>query len=662
MMSQYKVFAAIVVLLLAAGCRQRPPIAPVSIGQQPGPAESNAAVEGSQSAAKTAETNEPAKAEPSQPKAEESKASGTPTEDAKSAADSASAAKPASDATQLAAATTLTDPKQSSVDKDVAPSTAVDQPADANVEPHERIVLLAPGGPIVIDVMLHFQGQNFDSALAHLADEAFRIADQEGDGKTTWEDLANNPRFRSGEFGNLVADTDEERKQLIRIYDVDNDGFVDREELPRFLTRNAGGGKSFSLRSSNEFRSSNRRRSPTRLLIDADRDGAITAEEMEAAPLKLLNRDTDDDEIVLLAELKDTTNDMMMPQTAMMSNRRRVTEPDTAVWLTDKSVDVNKRWGMVQFQLQELYSFGEPIAATDWPMTPELFRAIDTDSNGSVAKGEIAKLLDVPPHLVLDVSFDSADEEASGPRLKLLQVASELSALKPTVRELPSRISIQLPRIEVELFVNQDATLTNVAQSVKAQFTALDRNQNGYLEKDEVPEQIPGFEFSFEILDDDGDGKVYEQDVVKYVQQRSLVTRAQIRARAADQEDALLTALDTDGDGRLNTREIRLSPTKLKSLDHNGDGQLQSDEIPGSMVVGFVRGNAQQDGQLFSAPATVVQQADQSIPRWFRGMDGNADGKLSPREFFGTTARFQQLDADADGYISVEEAQSLDQG
>jgi Ca2+-binding EF-hand superfamily protein len=533
--------------------------------------------------------------------------------------------------------------------------------ATAEVKPDERFLVLTPGGPVIVDLIIQLQGSGYENALASLVEQAFKVADEDGDGKATWKDVGENPKFRSGQFGNLVADTDEERQQLVRMYDTDRDGLVDRDELPRFLTRNFNGARSFTLRSSNEYRTSNRSRSHTRILLDKNHDGAITAEEMDAAPGMLLNRDADDDEVVGLAEIKNSIDDMAAPA-MMMSTRRRTNEPDTAIWLTNPSIDLAKRWGVVQFLLQELYSYGEAISESDWPLTADLYRQLDANSDGSLQRTELNKLLDVPAHLFVEVQFDGKSEKERGPRIKLRQLSSELAVWKPSVKELPTRLSLQLPDVELEFFVNEDASLSNVEQAAKAQFMALDRDKNGYLEKTEVPEQTPGMDATFESFDADSDGKVYEPEIVAYLDQRNAVVRAQVRARVADQEDALFTALDTDGDGRLNTREIRKSPERLREIDRNSDGRLQSHEIPGSMVVGFVRGNAQQDAQLFSAPASVAATVDASVPRWYRGMDANSDGEISRREFFGDQVQFDRIDTDHDGFILPQEAQKSVEG
>ena len=43
-------------------------------------------------------------------------------------------------------------------------------------------------------------------------------------------------------------------------------------------------------------------------------------------------------------------------------------------------------------------------------------------------------------------------------------------------------------------------------------------------------------------------------------------------------------------------------------------------------------------------------------PAWFRAMDRNGDGVISPREFLGPPEVFRKLDLNGDGVISPEEA------
>jgi hypothetical protein len=47
-------------------------------------------------------------------------------------------------------------------------------------------------------------------------------------------------------------------------------------------------------------------------------------------------------------------------------------------------------------------------------------------------------------------------------------------------------------------------------------------------------------------------------------------------------------------------------------------------------------------------------------PEWFRRMDRNQDGDVSPREFLGTSTQFTTLDSDQDGLMSAAEADAAE--
>jgi hypothetical protein len=125
-----------------------------------------------------------------------------------------------------------------------------------------------------------------------------------------------------------------------------------------------------------------------------------------------------------------------------------------------------------------------------------------------------------------------------------------------------------------------------------------------------------------------------------------------------DRGSSLFEFLDADHDRRLSRRELmtawdRLTPwakTNADSFDLNdlprqyqiifSHGQLRSpDEDPGS-------------GQVIRAANRL------SGPLWFRKMDRNADGDVSPQEFLGTPEQFRLIDKDGDGLIDLKEAEA----
>ncbi|MCA9209014.1 MAG: hypothetical protein KDA55_11685, partial [Planctomycetales bacterium] len=211
---------------------------------------------------------------------------------------------------------------------------------------------LLPDGPLVIDLRMTIDGQSHVVVFDRLVDEVAALADTDGDGRATWAEVIDSPRFKYGQLGNIAVNTPNERQQVLQLYDIDNDGLFDRNEIPRFLTRNAGGSRPFSLTSSNEYRRANRYQSPLLGWLDTDGDGALAADECEAAAARLRTRDSNEDELLAASDFRETSNQAM----AMISGRRRVSEPDTA-FLISSRVD----WGSLLFSLEETYSFRDRI-------------------------------------------------------------------------------------------------------------------------------------------------------------------------------------------------------------------------------------------------------------------------------------------------------------
>ncbi|MEX0819341.1 MAG: EF-hand domain-containing protein [Pirellulaceae bacterium] len=569
------------------------------------------------------------------------------------AAGTAASELPPEEAAPIEELATASDTSTNEVLTDDPSSESTADIVEVGQPPSERFLLLTRDGPLVIDVILRIDDQPYTNALEQLVERVSKELEQEATSGTTWGQMIDHPKFAYGQFGNLAPEDADQKKQLSEMYDTNRNGLVDRDELPRFLTRNAGGSRPFSLRSSNEFRGDNRTRSLVRRLLDTDHNGAITAEEVQAAPLRLFERDADDNEILVLADFKDSV-EQVQPG---MSNQRRINAPDTAILIGERT-----RWGYVSYALQETYAYGERVGAGDVPLTPELVELLDKNNNALIDRSEVPELANVAPHLVLEVAFFNPNDASrpTTPRIKIISACESLSAALVVARQHPTRLSFELPGSAVDFFVNEAPSLSNASQTINAQFSMLDADNNGYLDADEYAGQILGFNIPFEALDADGDGVVMVQEVAALLEQRQAVVRAQIRARAADQEDALFAALDTNGDGRLTARETYGAPKVLKDLDRNHDGELQSHEIPGTMAVGFVRGNAQRDNALLVMPA-VSQRSDRSeLPDWFAGMDANGDGDISPREFLGSRDKFDQLDTNGDGFVSEDEATRFD--
>jgi Ca2+-binding EF-hand superfamily protein len=135
-----------------------------------------------------------------------------------------------------------------------------------------------------------------------------------------------------------------------------------------------------------------------------------------------------------------------------------------------------------------------------------------------------------------------------------------------------------------------------VEEAVKT-YLSFDRNNDGKLVRDEVPERMQGI---FERGDTNKDGALTADEL-------RVMARAQQAAAGGDREegpgrggrggrgregmrDPIFAALDTDHDNAISGEEITNAAAVLKTLDKNQDGKLTEDEVRPNFGPGRGRG------------------------------------------------------------------------
>jgi Ca2+-binding EF-hand superfamily protein len=554
----------------------------------------------------------------------------------------------------------------------------VEAPAAPPPEPvvgKERIILFAPTNPIIIEFQLAIDGKPHTAALAKLVSEVMLLADPDGDGRVTWKELCANKRLKYGQFGNVAIEGDNNEKQVLELYDIDKDGVVDDTELPRFLTRNAGGSRPFSIRGTSDNQGASPRDAPTWQALDTDGDGALSAVERQAAATRLMSHDNNDDEILVASELDPrvlTADPDMTPD-----RRRRGFE---AARLLGPHAD----WSAVQLSLERKYAGTSYLRAGCFPLTPELFATLDANHDGRLSRTEFPALNDVPPHLVVGVSFGrdqdpgaksqepgvsqepaaEAEDEAPAeppapakaePKLKVVSAGPALAGETPQVIEQPGRLTIAIAGVLLTLYTNDTVASEDFAARAKQALAMYDANKDGYLVKEEVPENLQAQFGRFEAIDADGDEKAFAGEIEAFLAQQQAGLRAQIHAKAGDRDDPLFAVLDADRDERLDSRELESAAQRLAALDKNGDGKITADELPQLMVIGLARGSLENANATFTPPAVVARGPQGDAPKWFTAMDANSDGAISKREFIGPAEKFAELDKDGNGLLELRE-------
>jgi Ca2+-binding EF-hand superfamily protein len=175
-----------------------------------------------------------------------------------------------------------------------------------------------------------------------------------------------------------------------------------------------------------------------------------------------------------------------------------------------------------------------------------------------------------------------------------------------------------------------------------------DKNGDGKLTRDEVPERMQGI---FARGDSNQDGVLTVDEIRKMSQAQSQQQQQQVRGQEGGGEpgralresfnqmgfimrEPLYMALDTDHDGKISAGEIAAAPKSLLALDKNHDGQLTQDELlPAGPPPG---GDGRPRG--FGNPQEMAD-------RLFDQFDANKDGKLTREEM---PERMQELFDSAD--------------
>jgi Ca2+-binding EF-hand superfamily protein len=380
--------------------------------------------------------------------------------------------------------------------------------------------------------------------------------------------------------------------------------------------------------------------------LDADRSGALTESEILDAPALLLAKDQDDDDCVTLDEFKPPDADMTAA-VALVPGRER---PLAGV----SNLLLDGAGPLFVPRLVRRYDRDRDgkLSLEESGLAPELFRALDADGDGKLSPEELAGLRRQPPDVEAALEL-----EPSGGHFAQVQVAPG-----PNIRAArPDFATFTFSDTALELAVRSFDPLAAAVADARAQFNRLDADQNGYLDRDELKENVRFQRGLFEAIDTDGDGKIFWPEMERYVKSRAEVAATRCDIVLHDLGHGFFEALDLNHDGRLGLREIRAASATLRALRKPGASVLRATDPPRRLHLEVIRGSFQLFGTggmgESTVPRVVAQPRAPVGPIWFQRMDRNLDGDLSWKEFLGPRHVFEELDADHDGLIDPKEAE-----
>jgi Ca2+-binding EF-hand superfamily protein len=169
------------------------------------------------------------------------------------------------------------------------------------------------------------------------------------------------------------------------------------------------------------------------------------------------------------------------------------------------------------------------------------------------------------------------------------------------------------------------------AEAGREQFRRMDRNGDGKLQREELPERMREF---LGRIDSDGDGVISEAEFSRAAGRFAGGANGGMPANGAGFAGPLFGALDTNRDGEISAEEIANSSKSLLALDRNRDGKLSRDELgpppgrPGAeeMLRRLKAADANGDGKL------TKEEAPDRLKENFDTIDRNGDGAIDEAE------------------------------
>ena len=402
--------------------------------------------------------------------------------------------------------------------------------------------------------------------------------------------------------------------------------------------------------------------------LDRDKDGKLARPELAEASSTLHKLDLDEDELIDGVELEPFTNPSAMQAEDMPGRRGRYADDPPVIELTPDDTSLRP----VRLLLKK-YDKGTGQAASvgdnkltngEFAIDPKAFEKADADGDGALDTEELRRFLaKAAPDIELTVTLSP---DASGSAAVAVAGAGS-KPLPPwaKVKQLGGGdVEISVDEVRLEVHVDDgSAALADAKRSYTAQFSTADTDNNGYLEKSELtkdkmhPSPLASL---FDILDRDGDGKLYPKEMEAFVESQAEAARDRMVLTASDQGRAIFSILDLNRDRRLGIREVRSTLDRVAPWDRDGDSRIAADEIPHVYQLTLGRGQLAgigNSGIAFTGNRDAPSpEPAPTGPNWFRRMDRNRDGDISPREFRGPRAQFDRLDRDKDGLIDATEA------
>jgi len=458
--------------------------------------------------------------------------------------------------------------------------------------------------------------------------------------------------------------------------DTNRDGKVSKEEFRAYFRKNGMGPMRFSQQNFEAATATQINESLYKRL-DTNRDGKLSKEELGRMQTALRSLDENEDEILTTEELNVENNyNNGYDEVVFLGGRLpRMAAPDPVGMV---EYEPGKPNGVLAARLLGQYDRNKDnkLARGEIALDREVFDQLDRNKDGFLDTSELAHFFAREPDLIFRTTtgqitrvsgiLDTFGLGSSRTKQRLEDVDAKkrpASLVKNLRRVNGDTMGMTLGDARISFQVNQGQVnnFFGNRQFYLQQFDMI-AGKKDHVSREQQKEN-PGSPFIFALFtqaDRDGDGKMTRKEMIGWLDLVGAGGSVHISLTVSDQGRNLFSLLNAAGNGRLSLREMRTAWKRVEPMAKDRKAGLARDDLPRSMRIILGQGNAffQPVPVAFAGPAPVAPRPTffGTAPAWFRKMDHNGDGDISPKEWLGTEEEFRKIDADGDGLISAEEA------
>jgi Ca2+-binding EF-hand superfamily protein len=495
-------------------------------------------------------------------------------------------------------------------------------------------LLLLPAGPLHLRIHVSLGGRSLAASRVEYAKSLIKSLDTNGDGKLTRDEAAKSPLLRTK--------TRESAKGFLQSIGA-GEKTIDQRDIEKTIERY--GGETVVYRQDEAASEPDQQ---VFAFLDIDKNGVIDTNEISGAADRLLDKDSDRDQCVTFDEFAPPV--VVDPIAALNQT------PKPAATVAEMLRDA--RDPFLGRRLVQIYDRdrSKSLSMTEIGFSEDRFKLLDANGDGALKDVELAGLAGLPVDLELSVNL--APGEGEQPGVKILAGADH----RIDAADRPDFVKVKFRDAVIGVSHRHIDPIARTMESGMRVFNRLDVDANGYLDTDEVKDSVRFERGLFELMDVDGDGKVFGEEMKQYVAGRGEPAASTCKVNLYDTGFGFFPTLDRNGDGRISERERRAMHKALGELDRDGQPGITPKEPIRHFHIELVRGTYMLFGapDQSNSPLPAFQSRPPVGPAWFQAMDRNNDGDLSWEEFQASRQDFDHIDGDEDDLIDPNEAQRAD--